>query len=134
MVDLTCSFSKGENMQNQSPLYSLPLGLLELDANGTVLYYKPDRDNASVCSAADVIGRNLFTDVAPIAEDKEFQERIKTFRRRHAPADSFHFTFGSGQSYLAVKVLLARIHEQSVLGNTESILIHMRRQATRMAA
>ncbi len=111
----------------------LPIGLLELDSSGTILYFKPDSESASVHSS-DIIGRNIFTDVAPIAEDGEFQERIKTFRRRSAPADSFHFTFGPGQSYLAVKVLLARIHEQSVLGNPESILIHIRRQANRLAA
>lgn len=121
-------------MQNKSSLNMLPVGLLELDANGTILYFKPDTESSSGCSAEDIVGRNLFTEIAPIAEDEGFQEKIKTFRRRHAPADRFHFTFGSRQSYLAVKVLLARIHEQSVLSNTESILIHIRLQADRIAA
>lgn len=112
----------------------LPIGLLELDANGTVLYFKPDKDNASSCSAADIVGRNLFTDIGPIAEAGEFQERIKTFRRRHAPADSFHFTFNCNQNYFSVKVLLARIHEQSVLGSMESVLVHIRPQANLIAA
>ena len=111
----------------------LPIGLLELDPNGMIIYFKPDGESASTY-ASDIVGHNLFTDIAPIAEDKEFQERIKTFRRRSAPADSFHFTFNSGQNYLVVKVLLARIHEQSVLGNTESLLVHIRRQADRLAA
>lgn len=111
----------------------LPIGLLELDANGTILYFKPDSQSHFI-SASDIIGRNLFTDIAPIAEDREFQERIETFKQRHAPADSFHFTFQADQNCLAVKVLLARIHEQSVLGSTESILIHIRRQADRIAA
>jgi photoactive yellow protein len=120
-------------MRNKSSLKMLPIGLLELDSSGTILYFKPDGESASVCST-DIVGRNLFTDIAPIAETGEFQERIKTFRQGHAPADSFHFTFNSGQTYLAVKVLLARIHEQSELGNTESVLIHIRLQADRMAA
>jgi photoactive yellow protein len=120
-------------MQNKSSLNMLPIGLLELDSSGTILYFKPDSGSAFI-SSSDIVGRNLFTDIAPIAEDGEFQERIKTFRRRSAPADSFHFTFNSGQNYLAVKVLLARIHEQSILCNTESILIHIRRQADKMAA
>jgi hypothetical protein len=120
-------------MQNKSSLKMLPIGLLELDPSGTILYFKQDVESASPCSS-DIVGHNLFTDIAPIAEDKEFQERIKTFRRRSAPADSFHFTFNSGRDCLVVKVLLARIHEQSVLGNTESLLIHIRRQADRLAA
>jgi hypothetical protein len=134
MAYLTCSFSKGEKMRNKSSLNMLPIGLLELDADGTVLYFKPDRESSYGCSAAEVVGLNLFTDIAPIAEDKEFQERIKTFWRRHAPADSFHFTFGSGQINLAAKVLLARIHEQSVMGGTDSVLIHIRPQTNMMAA
>ena len=121
-------------MQNKSSLNMLPIGLLELDADGTVLYFKPDRGNSSNCSAEDVVGRNLFTDIAPIAEAVEFKERIKTFRRRHAPADSFHFTFGAGHNNIGVRVLLARIHEQSVLGSTESVLVHIRPQANLMAA
>jgi PAS domain-containing protein len=121
-------------MKNRSSLEILPLGLLEVDANGTVLYFKPDISNESACSAQDVVGRNLFTDVVLIAEDTEFQERIKTFRRGPMPADSFHFTFGSGQNYLSVKVLLARIHEQSVMGSMESVLVHIRPQAQQMAA
>jgi hypothetical protein len=121
-------------MQNKSPLNMLPIGLLELDASGTVLYFKPDRDGPYSCSAVDAEGRNLFTDFAPIAEALEFQERIRTFRRSPAPADSFHFTFGHAQSNLAVKVLLARIHEQSVLGSTESVLVHIKPLAASMAA
>jgi hypothetical protein len=120
-------------MQSKASLNMLPIGLLELDSSGTILYFKPDIESAAIRST-DIIGRNLFTDILPVAEDGEFQERIKTFRRRSAPADSFHFTFGPGQNYLAVKVLLARIHEQSVLGSTESILIHIRQQADRLAA
>jgi photoactive yellow protein len=129
-----CLSSKVEKMQNKSSLNVLPIGLLEVDANGTVLYFKPDREGASGCSAADVVGRNLFTDIAPIAEAGEFQERINIFRRRHAPADSFHFTFNCNQNYFSVKVLLARIHEQSVLGSIESVLVHIRPQAKLMAA
>ncbi|HEY0322751.1 MAG TPA: hypothetical protein VGC66_17485 [Pyrinomonadaceae bacterium] len=121
-------------MQNKTSLTMLPLGLLELDADGTVLYFNPDKENSSDGSAAGVVGRNIFTDIIPIAEAREFQDRIKTFKRSPAPADSFHFTFNCNQNYLPVKVLLARIHEQSMVGSTESILVHIRRLADRIAA
>lgn len=121
-------------MWHPSSLNILPIGLLELDATGTILYFKPDKGTPPDCSSEDVVGRNLFTDIIPIAEDKEFKERIKAFEHSHVPTDSFHFTFSFGQSDLAVKVLLARIHEQSLVGNNESILIHIRRQAVSIAA
>ncbi len=121
-------------MQSQSSLKTVPIGLLELDENGTILYFRPDKESSSNWSAAEVVGRNLFTDIAPIAEDPEFKERIKAFRRRQSSADSFHFTFGVNQNYLPVKVLLARIHENSRQDRMDSVLIHIRPQASRMAA
>src|SRR3954470_19824005 len=87
------SLSKGGLMNSGPSLNALPYGLLELDANGTVLYFKPDREKEVYYSAADLVGRNLFTDVAPLTEAKDFQDRIKSFRRSPSPADSFNFTF-----------------------------------------
>lgn len=112
-------------MNRDSSLDLLPFGLLELDANGTILYFKPEDESGSIYSPSDITGHNFFTDIAPIAEAREFQDRIKTFTCCSAPADSFYFTFDSTHNYFAVKVLLARIHKQSVLGSAESVLIHI---------
>lgn len=113
-------------MANETSSLPLPFGLLELDASGKVLYFKPDRKEPPGPVDADLIGRNFFSDIPAVAEAKEFQDHLHSFRRNHAPADSFTYTFPSEQGFVRAKVLLARIHEQSTLGNVESILIHIR--------
>jgi hypothetical protein len=113
-------------MTNDAAPARLPLGLLELDPSGKVLYFKPEGNGSSTPEAADLTGRNLFDDIPVLAYAKEFRERLHSFRRNHAPADSFTYTFTSEHGSVRAKVLLARIHEQSALGNLESILIHIR--------
>jgi hypothetical protein len=113
-------------MANETALLPLPFGLLELDASGTVLYFKPDGKESPIPAETDLVGRNFFADIPVVAEAKEFQDRFHSFRRNHAPADSLIYTFNSEHGSVRAKVLMARIHEQSTLGNAESILIHIR--------
>ena len=105
----------------------LPFGLLELDTDGVVLYFKPDPVEDSSLQASELIGRNLYTDVPILAESQEFRDRLNLFSRMHIPADSFPYTFSSGDGEVQVKVLLARIHEQSGQGDADYILLHIRK-------
>ena len=102
-------------------------GLLELDADGRVLYYKPERDGSSTDPMPNIIGENFFTDVAPGANIKELKERLTNFRRSHASALSFNFTFSFEHGTIPARVLLARIYDRSELGSTESTLVHFRK-------
>lgn len=116
-------------MLNMASLQELPFGLVELDAAGTVLYFNPDNKEAAQ-PAPSLVGRNFFTDVKPVAEAEEFQRQIRSFRRGKAPSQSFNFTFeAGGDGSLAVRVLLARIHEQSVDGGRDSLFVHIRKNA-----
>lgn len=116
-------------MSDEAAPLSLPLGLLELDASGTVLYFKPDGNKVLTAADTDLVGRNFFADIPVVAGAKEFQDRLHNFRRNHAPADNFTYTFPTERGHVRAKVLLARIHEQSTLGSVESILVHIREAA-----
>ena len=105
---------------HHEPLY----GLLELDAAGTIIYYTPDE---RADGAAHVVGRNFFTDIAPMANGAEFRELLNSFRLSHEPARRFDFTFQLGQASCRAHVLLARIREQSELGSAESVLVNIKR-------
>jgi hypothetical protein len=105
---------------------TFPFGLFELDADWTVLYYKPDIRETSGNGDSEFVGRNLLTEVPALALSREFQDRLNDFRKSHAPADSFHYTFSSERGQIQVKILLARLHERSGLDSTESILLHIR--------
>ena len=114
-------------LKEELDLNVLPFGLLELDDHGTILYYRPDEKEDQRVKGLDLVGHNLLTDVAPIAQAKEFQDRLRNFHRSYAPADSFHHTFESGDSSVQAKVLLAHIREQSDAGTADSILVHIRK-------
>jgi photoactive yellow protein len=107
-------------------LNPLPVGLLELDEKGTVINFRPSKEDTTL-TQVNIIGYNLFTEIEPFAEAKEFQDRIKSFTANLTPADSFHFTFKFNHRHLPVKVLLARIKRRSVL-------IHIRELADKVAA
>src|SRR5437764_14931152 len=100
----------------------LPFGLLELDTDGVVLYFKPDPAEDSSLQASELIGRNLYMDVPILAEAQEFRDRINLFSRMHTPADSFPYTFSSEHGEVQVNVLLARIHEQPRQGDANYTL------------
>lgn len=124
-------------MNINSLLTPIPYGLMELDETGTVIYYRSENKGLFTRPESEIVGRNFFTDIAVVAEAKEFQNKIKDFTRNHLPAYSFTFTFELKHRRLPVKVLLARIHERPSSGKTgsvESFFVHIRPQADRIAA
>jgi hypothetical protein len=105
---------------------TFPFGLFELDADWTVLYYKPDSRDTADNGDSGFVGRNLLTEIPALALAREFQDRLNDFRKSHAPADSFHYTFSSERGQIQMKILLARLHERSGQDSIESILLHIR--------
>ena len=55
----------------------LAFGLIELDAEGTVLRYNAAEADISGRPADKVIGRNFFTDVAPCTNTDAFEGRFR---------------------------------------------------------
>jgi hypothetical protein len=101
-------------------------GILELDSAGTVLYNRFDPDGGGG-AAADMTGRNFYTEVAPFRNVGEFRQRLDCFSRGTEPAHSMDFTCDYEDGPLPVRVLLARIRERSQAEATKSILVHIRR-------
>lgn len=107
----------------------LPLGLVELDASGTVLYYNRDAKDESGGQAPEMVGRNFFTDVAPVATSDEFRSNLSAFRLAHAPSHSFTFIFRDGDAEMPVRVLLARVREDGRDGEQSTVLVHIKKAA-----
>lgn len=104
----------------------LPLGLVEMDMSGTILYYNRESNDASVGNAPDIVGRNFFTDVVPVSCSPEFRELVKRFCDSHAPSSSFNCTVPLGDRLIPVRVLLARLHERSEGSTRESVIVHIK--------
>jgi PAS domain-containing protein len=53
---------------------TIPFGLIELDATGTILYYKPEKQSLTGTLSSTIIGRNFSPDIIAIAEARELSE------------------------------------------------------------
>jgi photoactive yellow protein len=58
-------------------LDALPYGMIQLDAHGRILRYSQAETRLSGRAAADVVGRDFFTDVAPCTHVREFFGRFQ---------------------------------------------------------
>jgi hypothetical protein len=104
-------------------------GLVELDAAGTVLYYRVEGDGgrAGLGPALDLTGLNFYTEVAPFRNVGDFRRMLDSFGSSKQPASSLDFVCDYEDGPLAVRVLLARIRERASADATKSILVHVRK-------
>jgi hypothetical protein len=105
-------------------------GLVELDAQGMVLYSRFEGDGqraTSTHAAADMTGLNFYTEVAPFKNIDEFRELLEGFCKGSQPAWSTDFVCNYDDGPQAVRVLLARIRERNELDVMKSVLVHIRK-------
>ncbi|HST51155.1 MAG TPA: hypothetical protein VLJ61_04020 [Pyrinomonadaceae bacterium] len=102
------------------------LGLIEMDADGVVLYSRIERDDRHLFST-NITGRNFYTEVAPFQNIEEFQKCLESFMQSSQQANSITFTCQYDDGPLKVKVLLARVRERSEGDVSKSILMHIRK-------
>lgn len=102
-------------------------GLLELDADGTVLYSRIERGADWQHPAHNITGRNFYSDVAPFRNVEEFHQCLDNFSRGSQPANTIPFTCQYEDGPVLVKVLLARVRERSEHDLNKSILVHIRK-------
>jgi hypothetical protein len=102
------------------------LGLLELNANGIILYSRIERDERHLFPI-NITGRNFYTEVASFKNIKEFQKCLESFMQSSQQANSITFTCQYDDGPLKVKILLARVREQSEGDVLKSILVHIRK-------
>ncbi|GEM_PF-860742 len=72
-------------------LDELPWGVIQLSPEGVVLQYNRYEEGLAGRRAAEVIGRNFFTEVAPCTDVKEFAGRFREGVTRGALHETFDF-------------------------------------------
>ena len=104
-------------------------GLVELDADGKVLYSRVEGDGGRPAGgpAPNHSGRDFFTEVAPFRNAGELRGRLVDFSAGSQSAASFDFVCDYDDGPLVVRVLLARIRERTELDVTRSVLVHIRK-------
>ncbi|WP_430910582.1 histidine kinase dimerization/phosphoacceptor domain -containing protein [Methylobacterium sp. sgz302541] len=89
----------------------LDIGVIGLDATGTVLSYNDAASAFSGLSASAVTGRNFFHDVAPATWVPAFYGRFVAGIRRGRLDERFEFIFGSQAQPLRARVRLSQGRE-----------------------
>jgi photoactive yellow protein len=113
-------------MREEKSFNVLPFGLMELDTAGMVKQYTPDGENRETSTQPlNLVGCNLFTDVAPIAGMKEFRERFQVFLQSPLPTEVFNLNFNDSRESIHARVMLAQRHEQRRTGSVRSVLVHL---------
>jgi len=85
-------------------LDELPFGVIQVDLAGVVLAYNAAEAEIAGRDAAEVIGKNFFTEVAPCTNVEEFAERFRegvTHGKLH-DTFPFRFTFTKGPVHVMI--------------------------------
>ena len=57
-------------MMDKDKIHDLPLGVIELDDEGNIIFYSKGESKLSGYKAEEVMGRHFFTDVAPCTNNR----------------------------------------------------------------
>ena len=112
-------------MSTQASSTTLPFGLLELDAAGTVVRYSPASEQNPTVKSDNVLGRNFFTEIMPAPQVKDQQARFRLFMTQGQTRDRFSTTFQTEAGQVKVQILLARITEKSEHGSARLALVRV---------
>lgn len=114
---------------------ALEIGVIGLDAAGTILDYNEAASALSGLSAEAVTGRSFFADVLPSARVPAFYGRFVAGVRRGDLDESFEFVFGCQPQPLRARVRLSRGRERYwlLIEPTENLGVGPSREAV-MAA
>lgn len=110
---------------SQGLINEIPLGLIEVDEAGTVLYYHREGDPGQGGVSDGLVGRNFFKDIAPIADAVGFRDKVEDFRRAHAASYGFDYRFAGAAGERAVRVLLARVREGGYRDGKETVMVQI---------
>ena len=100
-------------------------GLLELDPRGTVIFSKLEGEE-KLATAANLVGRNFFSEVATFLNVAEFRQHFETFDNNpHSGSSSFMFNCNYRDGAVPVKLFLARLREDRK--HPASVLVYIKK-------
>jgi photoactive yellow protein len=96
----------------------LPIGIVELDGEGTVRAYNRAEEQLSGFGHGRFVGRNFFRDVAPCTAVREFEGRYREMVSEAAVSDeefSFVFRFAGGPRLMLIHMVYDAARSRGIL-------------------
>ncbi len=100
----------------------MQFGIIELDLRGTIMAYNMGEAKVSGRNAADMIGKNFFSDIAPCTKTPEFYGRFKAGVEKGNFSARFDYLFNHEMNPVAVRVSMM----MSTIDNENRVLLLIR--------
>ena len=100
----------------------MQFGIIELDLRGTIMAYNMGEAKVSGRNAADMIGKNFFSDIAPCTKTPEFYGRFKAGVEKGNFSARFDYLFNHEMNPVAVRVSMM----MSTIENENRVLLLIR--------
>ena len=104
---------------NPKEIDALAFGAIQLDANGTILFYNSAEGHITGRKPADVIGKNFFRDVAPCTNSPKFHGVFKTGVAANNLDTVFEYVFDYNMKPTKVQVHL----KKAISGSTYWVIV-----------
>jgi photoactive yellow protein len=110
---------------NDNENLTIPFGLFELDAAGTVIYYSPSTEEHRDALRVEMIGRNFFSRLASISEVEELKSRFLRFMASGTSFERFTVSFPYKQESVKVQIVMAHVSEKTEQGRERFALLRV---------
>jgi len=99
-----------------------PLGMFDLDADGTILYYRAESGSLP-SGRSDLDGCSFYDVMAAFDHAGELRRMVEEFLQGDGSAANFAFICRAGGEELPLRALIARVREESDLGRAKAVLL-----------
>lgn len=124
------AFSGREGIQvNDKGITTVPFGLFELDAKGTVVHYSAASEEKKDTLANNILGRNFFEELISISQVEELKSRFLRFMAEGTSVERFTISFPYHQENIKVQIVMAHPSEKTEKGREPFALIRLMPEA-----
>jgi photoactive yellow protein len=108
---------------------TIPFGMFELDAAGTVVHYSAASEEKKETLANSILGRNFFDELISISQVEELKSRFLKFMANGTSVERFTISFPYNQETIKVQVVMAHLSEKTEKGRERFALIRLMPEA-----
>ncbi len=99
--------------------------IFELDADGTVLYFRNAGNDFASDLQTSPVGRNFF-EMSYFENANDLRRRFNNFIKGHDTVENFNTTLNIGNDLLPTRVMLMRVFERSNNDRAQSVIVDIR--------
>jgi photoactive yellow protein len=129
-MNVMAGYSGREDIQvSDNEITTIPFGMFELDATGTVVHYSAASEEKKDTLANNILGRNFFDELIAILQVEELKSRFLRFMADGTSVERFTISFPYNQENIKVQIVMAHLSEKTEKGRERFALIRLMPEA-----